>query len=81
MRQFELKPNCPFCGNMFSNYENIIVRANLDMKSEEAETSYEEPDIIIGRRWYETPIEEIGPSQIDETLWNKLVTKIRRKTE
>lgn len=26
MRQFQIKTNCPFCGNMFSNYEEILIQ-------------------------------------------------------
>lgn len=25
MRQYDLKPNCVFCGNQFSNYESFII--------------------------------------------------------
>ena len=26
MRQFDLRPNCVFCGNHFSNYEEIVIK-------------------------------------------------------
>jgi hypothetical protein len=59
---------CPFCGSIISNYEEIFIDNNP-------------PDIIIGGRWYETPVEEVGPPLIDEETWNKLVSIVRRKED
>lgn len=64
----DLTETCPFCGSVISNYEAIIAQNNT-------------PDIIIGGRWWETPVEEIGPEPIDEEAWNKIVSIVRRKKE
>ena len=61
---------CPFCGSVISNYETILIN-----------NSKEPPDIIIGGRWYETPVEEIGPPLIDEKIWNELIMTIKEKKE
>lgn len=61
---------CPFCGSIISNYEKIII-----------DNSKESPEIIIGGRWYETPIEEIDPPLIDEETWNQLITFMKEKKE
>lgn len=66
MRQFELKPNCPFCGNMFSNYENMIVRANLDMKPEEAESPYQKDTVLRGRRIKISPLDDDAYVDLEE---------------
>ena len=58
---------CPFCGSIISNYEQIFI------------DNSNSPDIIIGGRWYETPVEDISPPLIDEEAWNKLVSIVRRK--
>ena len=61
---------CPFCGSIISNYEQIFI-----------DNSKEPPDIIIGGRWYETPVEEVGPPLINEETWNKLITIIKENRE
>ena len=35
MRQFEIKPNCIFCGNSFSNYSSIIIENWNEAEKEE----------------------------------------------
>ena len=64
----ELHTTCPYCGSFVSNYEELLVRQ-------------EPPDIIIGGRWWKTPVEEIGPPLIDEETYNKIISMVRRKEE
>lgn len=80
---------CPFCGSVISNWMDIIVkqendriRSLMDIDPETGKNKYaEDPDIIIGGRWYETPVEEIGPPLIDEKIWNELITIIKENKE
>ena len=30
MRIYTLKSNCPFCGNWFSNYEDVVIKDTAD---------------------------------------------------
>ena len=64
----ELHTTCPYCGSFVGNYEELLVRQ-------------EPPDIIIGGRWWATPVEEIGPPLIDEETYNKIISMVRRKEE
>lgn len=50
MIQHQLTPYCKFCGNEFTNYEEIISKIGL-------------PEIIIGGRWYEALEDEITEEQ------------------
>lgn len=36
MRQFQLKPHCIFCGDLFSNFESIMVQRKQEQLSDEA---------------------------------------------
>ena len=81
---------CPFCGSIISNWMDIIIKQEndkarplMDIDPETGKNKFakENPEIIIGGRWYETPVEEIGPSLIDEESWNKIVSMVRRKDE
>ena len=90
MRQPRVQASCFWCGNMFSNYENMLIQdvndnaralLNIDPITDKNKFAKEEPDIIIGGRWYETPVEEVGPPLIDEETWNKLVSIVRRKED
>ena len=33
MTQFELKPNCPWCGDQFSNYQSVLIE-NFKIREE-----------------------------------------------
>lgn len=81
---------CPFCGSIISNWMDIIIKQEndrmrplMDIDPETGKNKFakENPEIIIGGRWYETPVEEIGPPLINEEDWNKIVSMIRRKDE
>ena len=39
MQPSPLKENCPFCGNYFSNYENIIIAEHIDITVEEVKSN------------------------------------------
>ena len=44
MRQpHPLKSNCPYCGNMFSNYEDIIINEKIEQQAGEVS---EQRDIL-----------------------------------
>lgn len=86
----ELHTTCPYCGSFISNYEDLLIKEenntirpafDLDPITGKNRYAKEEPDIIIGRRWYETPVEEIGPPLTDEETYNKIISMIRRKEE
>ena len=86
MRQPRIQENCFWCGNMFSNYEDMLIkdindhaRALLDINPETGRD--EDPEIIIGDRWWE-PIEpENDAPLVNDNTWNKLVEIIRRQNK
>ena len=41
MRQFDLKPNCLFCGNQFYNYEDVIIQMENDKVIDSIKTNPE----------------------------------------
>lgn len=84
----ELHTSCPYCGSVVANYEELLIKEendttrkiyNVDPITGRNKYAKEEPEIIVGGRWYETPVEEIGPPLIDEETWNKLVEIVGRK--
>lgn len=64
---------------MFSNYENIIVRANLDMKPEEAENSYEKDAIWKGRRIKISPLDDDAYVNLEELKQLLIDMKVREQ--
>lgn len=86
----ELHTTCPYCGSFVSNYEDLLIKEendtirpvfDLDPVTGKNKFAKDEPDIIIGGRWWETPVEEIGPPPIDEEIYNKIISMVRRKEE
>lgn len=39
MRLFQLSYNCKFCGNLFSNYEDIIIKEEIEHEKENKDES------------------------------------------
>lgn len=44
MRQYDLKPNCVFCGNQFSNYERFIINKYEEKMKNKGEYQNESND-------------------------------------
>ena len=86
MRQPRVLHNCFWCGNMFSNYEDVLIkdandhaRALLNINPKTGQD--EDPEIIIGGRWWEPVEPEDDAPLVDEDAWNKLAAIVRRKNE
>jgi hypothetical protein len=50
VRQPCLRETCVFCGSLFTNFEDELVRANKHIEDESTETSYPEGFVEMGRR-------------------------------
>ena len=70
MKQFQLKPNCPFCGNMFSNYESILTKQIAEELINDV-TKEPPPKEIRGLRKYMGIIDDnpmIDPEELKKAI-------------
>ena len=45
MKQFQIKPNCIFCGNQFYNYEDVLIKEHGDKFIDEVKEKENEKSI------------------------------------
>lgn len=50
VRQPGLRETCVFCGSLFTNFEDELVRANSHVADESTETFYPDGFVEMGRR-------------------------------
>ena len=64
----DLQTTCPYCGSIVSNYEELI-------------TKQEQPDIIIGGRWWEEYYPDGDDYTDDELDYKKLIEIVKKVQE
>lgn len=69
-----LRPNCPFCGDWFSNYESVIIQQEKNDIQVRIEN---DPEIVIGSAYSETP--SSNSVVVSRETWNAICEFMKRR--